>query len=272
MNNSLLTAKNSLALGLALATLAGIASQTASAQNAILAEMYGRGVHAYYSGNNNEANQFLTMAINNGIKDPRAYYFRGIVAHAAGRPYEAEADWQRGAELEAGGSANTMIGRSLARFQGSGRIKLEGIRQQARLQALANAAARSRARYGEIEAAGGMAPRASAAGKPSAPAVTAPPLPDSENPFADDNMAEGDASVSNDDALADAMKDPLAGDPGAAPSAAPADATASPFGEAPAADASPFGDAPADDSNPFGDDGADSNPFGDAGMDSNPFE
>ena len=247
MRKSLLTAVAVAAFGL-------FAPNSASAQNAILAEMYGRGVHAYYSGNNTDANQYLSMAINNGIEDPRAYYFRGMVAHASGRAYEAESDWQRGAELEASGMLNASIGRSLSRFQGSARIKLEQIRQKARLQALATAAARSQQRYGELGASPAPTPSAAPAA-PSVvpatptPAASAPPAPAAaENPFDDGDM--GEANVVADDVLENAMDNPFADEP-AAGDTAPAAGDASPFGDDAGADANPFGDDGAMEDNPF---------------------
>ncbi len=235
---------------------------SASAQDAVLAEMYGRGVHAYYSGRYSDATQYLSTAIDNGIEDPRAYYFRGIVANAEGRTYDAEADWQMGAELEATGRTNTAIGRSLSRFQGMGRIKLEEIRQRARLNALANARARSEQRYGELGVTPpGTTPPTAAAPAARAPAITPPPIPpDTENPFADD-LAEGQPNVAADDALEGAMDDPFGGE--AAP-ATPAPAGPDPFG-GDAGDADPFGGA----ADPFGGDSGDADPFGAAG--GNPF-
>ncbi len=147
--------KTALSLVFAALTLGLMPTGSASAQNAVLAEIYGRGVHAFFCGRNDEATQLLSMAIDNGIQDPRAYYFRGLVAYSSGRIAEAEADWQLGAELEASGQTNPQIGRSLARFQGAGRIKLEEIRQQAQLNALAKAMKRSQQRYGELGGVGG---------------------------------------------------------------------------------------------------------------------
>ena len=114
---------------LAVVSLMLATSPSARGQNAVLAEMYGLGVHAFFACNPIEARKYLSMAIDNGIQDPRAFYFRGIVAYNSGSTYEAEADWQRGAEMEASGRTNAAIGRSLARFQGPGRLKLEGIRR-----------------------------------------------------------------------------------------------------------------------------------------------
>ena len=261
MKHSLLTA-----FVLAATLLGATRTETATAQNAILAEMYGRGVHAYYAGNHTDAYQLLSMAIDNGIQDPRAYYFRGMVAHATGRSYEAEADWRQGAEMEASGRTNPAVGRSLARFQGSARIKLEGMRQQAKLQALADALSRSKQRYGELGAIPGAAdvapPAPSVVPSPTAPAAPAVPPAAGGDPFADD-MAQGQPKVDADDALEGAMNDPFANDAAAAGAAAPAAGDANPFGgDAGGAD-DPFGGG--------GDAGAD--PFGgggDAGME-DPF-
>jgi hypothetical protein len=266
----LISMKNLALTAFALAVPLGLAgSQRAAAQNAILAEMYGRGVHAYNAGNYTDAQQYLSMAIDNGIQDPRAYYFRGMVAHASGNPYLAETDWQVGAELEAAGQVNASIGRSLARFQGAARIELEGIRQQAKLQALAQAMSRSKQRYGElgVEPAGAAAaPPRVAAPPAAAPVAPAAPPAAADDPFAD-NLAEGQPNVVADDALQGAMEDPFAdqGGPAAAP---PADA--SPFGEGTAPADDPFGGAGAD---PFGGGeagGAMEDPFGgtDGGADS----
>lgn len=238
------------ALAITLVSLGLANSPSAQAQTSILADVYGQGVHCYFAGNNEEAYQLLSTAINNGIDDPRAYYFRGIVAEKTGRSYEAESDWRQGAELEARGKVPGNIGRALARYQGHGRLKLEQIRQKAKLDFLALSNARAKQRYGEIEAAEGRVLQAA----PAPPAAMTPPAapPAAENPFADDNL--GAPKVESDDALSDAMTDPFANDPA---TTAPADAT----GDAPAAD--PFGGAPAAD-DPFGGDagGAMDDPFG----------
>lgn len=252
---------------------AALSSGKATAQDAILAEVYGHGVHAYYAGNHSQATQFLTAAIDGGLKDPRAYYFRGIVAHSQGRPYEAEADWKSGAELEASMRGVASVGRSLSRFQGSGRLKLEQIRQSARLAALAGqiapAANTGPAMGLNAAAAPAVTPPVAATPPPAAAAVppvaaaTPPPAPPAaavaDDPFADDgiNMAAGDPAIENDDALGDMTGNPFEDDPaamaGGDPAAAPA--AGDPFGgaggAAPAAD-DPF--APAGDvgSDPFG--------------------
>lgn len=252
----------------------------AQAQNPVLAEMYGRGVHAFFAGQYDDAYQRLSLAIDNGLQDPRAYYFRGLAANASGRQYEAESDWQMGAELEASGKGAGAIGRSLARIQGSSRLQLEAIRQKAKLEAVARTNARSQQRYGELGASpqevSGVTPGAApgAARSPVAPPPT-PPAAGADNPFADDlDMAGGEPRVDSADAFGNVVDNvPMdapaaAGDAPAAGGADPfnapaAGAGADPFG-APAAGAGadPFG-APAGGADPFGAPaGGGADPFG----------
>ncbi len=252
----------------ALFTCLGLAAPCQlTAQDNILGEMYGRGVHAYYAGNYIDAESYLTTAIENGIDDPRAYYFRGILENAQGRTAEAETDWAEGAKMEASGTTNVDVGRSLSRFQGSARLKLEEIRRLARLQALTGAPTRSQIRMNEIKAA--VPPAKSTVAAPPVPRssrpVAAPPTPPAaDNPFANDTgLAAGQPQVEQDDALAGAMNNPFKDDAAAAPAAAggadvfggaDAAAGADPFGAAaPAAGGDPFGaPAPAAGGDPFG--------------------
>lgn len=245
------------------------------AQSAVLTEIYGRGVHAYNSGKYAQAAEWLNMAINNGLKDPRAYYFRGLAAIASGRSYEAESDFQQGADLEARGGFGSSVGQSLSRVQGSTRLKLELIREKARLQFVASGQARSQARYGElgVEPAGmSAAPGAGRAIAPSRVAVP-PPAPAAGNPFADD--LDQDPMVESNDALEDAVANAKAEtDASAAGSSTQPDAGGGdPFGGGSAPADDPFGgsSAPADD--PFGGSSAPADdPFGGGGaMDSDPF-
>ncbi|TWT53467.1 hypothetical protein Pla22_10960 [Rubripirellula amarantea] len=247
-------------LTVALAVPMIVSGPEAQGQNAILSNLYGQGVHATYAGKYQDAYDYLSMAINSGSKDPRVYYFRGIVADRMGRPYESESDWQQGAVLEAQGKIVGSIGRALSRFQGQGRMKLEAIRQKAKLQYLAESAMRSQQRFGEIQAAEGDVLRAA----PSRPAPPpAPPIAGDDNPFGDDTS---EPEVEADDALEGAMDDPFGDAPAGT---APADAGDAFDADAPAAD-DPFGgsgDSPAGDDDPFG--GSSDDPFG--GSDDDPF-
>jgi hypothetical protein len=248
---------------LAMTAFGGLNATSASAQNqsVILAETYGQGVHAFNGGRLSDAVEFFSLAIDNGSQDPRAYYFRGIVNYVSGRPEEAVKDWQAGASIEALGGPNPSIGRSLARFQGNGRLMLEQIRQSARIKALAEANARSQRRYGEIQATDEN--RAIVRPTPRVPSrpVTPPTTPPAAaNPFASGTSGQGAPTKMGDDALAGAMKEPFDDKPAAAGGGAAA-AGADPFGGggAPAAGADPFGGggAPAaGGADPFGGGGA----------------
>lgn len=266
--------------------LAGVIALTATvsgtachAQSAVLSEIYGRGVHAFHAGQYDQASQWLNMAIDNGYRDPRAYYFLGLSAAATGREVEAEGDFQQGAEIEAGGAFGNSVGRALARVQGPTRLKLEQIRETARLTALAKGQARSKARYGELGADGAApqnntapataAPNTAVPGVKAAPAparprsaparprgVMAPAVPASENPFADD--MDTDPIVESNDVLE-----------GVADNAVPAEDEAAAAPE-PSGEGSPF-DAPGSDpfANPGGGGGAE-DPFG--GVSDDPFD
>ncbi|QDV56746.1 hypothetical protein [Rosistilla oblonga] len=256
------------------------------AQSPVLAELYGRGVHAYYCGDLIDAHRYLSMAIDNGSRDPRAHYFRGVVNAATGRQLEAEADWQLGAQLEIQGEYGAGIGRALQRVQGPVRMEMENIRQLARLEYRANQSAKNQARYNDLKAAEGEVLRGNKPAAPAAPAAPAPAAPaapaaggDTNNPFDDKAAAPGEP-------VPDAKNNPFNDDP--AEPAAPA-AGADPFGggaepAAPAADADPFGapapaapapaaPAPAPAADPFGGGdpfGGDAAPAGDGDM-SDPF-
>lgn len=238
----------------------------AYAQNGILTELYGNGVHAYYSHDYARAYDLLSRAIGGGLNDPRAYYFRGLTNIATGRPDEAEADMRVGAQLEATGNFGPLVGRALTRVQGTQRMQIELIRQQARLEHRAAAADRDRQRYSDAQEAEAQVLRTPPRPRtppplPGRPAAAAPAA-DAPTPFDDDAMAPGQPTVQSADALEDAMVDPFADDAAPAPAqAAPSEAPASdPFG-APPAGGDPFGAPPAGD-DPFGAPPAGGDPFG----------
>ena len=70
-------------------------------QDELLADLYGRGVHAYFEGELNTAHKFFSDAIEQKTQDPRCYYFRGATYTRLGRPDQATKDFQAGALLEA---------------------------------------------------------------------------------------------------------------------------------------------------------------------------
>lgn len=118
--------------------LAGTVSAAARSDDDRAIEAFGQGVHAYYEGHFAEANTLLSEAIKDGSNDPRPYFFRGIVRQLTGQDQLADADFQKGAEIEL-----TPIGRSfdvddsLERVQGKVRIVIEQYRREALARAKA---------------------------------------------------------------------------------------------------------------------------------------
>lgn len=145
----------------------------AGAQEKVLFDYYGLGVHSYFSNDDQTAYDRLTLAIDSGFKDPRAYYFRGIAASRQGRLDEAKVDFEEGARIEAmGAELPVRVGKALERIQGSLRSEIEEIRRRARLNFLNESRERRRQRQGGIENSPPMvAPETVRPG----PAVTVPP-------------------------------------------------------------------------------------------------
>ncbi len=102
-------------------------------QDQALEHGYGFGVHAFFAGDYQRAHDDLDQVIQTGSRDPRAWYFRGLSALKLGRIDEAEADFERGADIEAAAAADWPVGRSLERIQGPQRIVLERHRVRARM-------------------------------------------------------------------------------------------------------------------------------------------
>jgi hypothetical protein len=194
-------------------------------QDSLLEEMYGRGVHAYFSHNYKEANELLTAAIKAGSRDPRAYYFRGLTFSRLGRPDEATADFDAGAVLEATSGEPYPIGRSLERIQGSERLALETHRRQARLAVHNAQTTRDDARLETTRNAEGDALR-----DPSRVAPAGAPLPEAADPS--DPFGAGGAPAP--------APAPLP-EPAPAPAPFPAPVPADPVTPAPAP-ADPFGE------------------------------
>ncbi len=158
------------------------------ADDALLEQFYGNGVHAFNAGDYVGAHAALTSAIKGGTNDPRAYYFRGLAYLRLGRNEEARADFQKGAELEAGESADVYpVNRSLERIQGSQRQMLEQFRLGVQAAAIQRREAVRRARYEEqVRAEHDVLRKVKPNELPAGP--TAAPTPEAttplENPFA----------------------------------------------------------------------------------------
>lgn len=119
---------------LSLSLLAGSAS---AVRADILDELYGSGVHAYFAGQTDKAEELFNEAIQSGSRDPRVYYFRGLnqIRSQGGQVEIGAADFEQGAILEAQGNKVGEISRSLARVQGPARLAIETARRRARLAA-----------------------------------------------------------------------------------------------------------------------------------------
>ncbi len=118
------------------------------ADDAVLGQMYGSGVHAYFSRDYVKAYQYLTSAIEGGTSDPRCFYFRGLTYVRLGREPEAEMDFAKGAKLESRDFDRFYnVARSLERIQGNTRLALEQHRVEARMAALKQAEEARRTRY-----------------------------------------------------------------------------------------------------------------------------
>ena len=109
---------------------------------------YGKGVHAFFSGQDRKAYRELTRSIEADSKDPRCSYFRALVNLRLGRSEAAKVDMVRGAWLEVEDvDGYYPVDLSLERIQGRDRLLLEKYRQQARIDAALQDKARQRKRY-----------------------------------------------------------------------------------------------------------------------------
>jgi hypothetical protein len=224
---------------LALAAILGAgAFGTTWAQEGPITETYGRGVHAFFAGDYFKAHELLSLAVDSGSQDPRAYYFRGLCNAHTGREEEAKVDWRQAAEMEYKGQSSVGVGRALLRIQGEPRLQLEAIRHQVRLELRNQTDANAQQRYEQGEAVQPSVTRDLE--KTPLPPATA----SGSNPFAKDDDGTP-AEVSD---AAPGSDDPAAGD-------------------APAAD-TPAGE---DGANPFEDDAGAAAKEGDAATETDPF-
>ena len=173
--------------------LSNVSSQ---GQEATALQLYGSGVHAYFSLDYSRAHEYLTAAIKAGGSDPRCYYFRGLCYLRLGRPEQAKADFLKGAELERTGSGGYNVGRALERIQGADRATIEQYRVEARLVLLQQSESSRHARE-EVDRqsqrrvmaesvpapAPAPGPPAAPAGATAAPAAAAPATAATPAPF-----------------------------------------------------------------------------------------
>jgi hypothetical protein len=250
-------------VGIAAAALAVSAASPVAAQDSLLQDLYGRGVHAFFGQQYAEAHELFTEAIDAGSRDPRNHYFRGLCLSRLGRPEESQKDFTTGAELELSADQIYNVSISLQRVQGPDRLRLERSRSTARLTIYQRDMKQKLARYEEQRQAEQTVQRKPAA--PAADTTAAPATPAAEAGAEGDLFAEG--------------KTEKAPEKPAAPAAGAAAAADDPFGDEkpaakPAAD-DPFGADPAEEkpemkeepgaepkgnADPFADDAGDAKP------------
>jgi hypothetical protein len=205
----------------------------AEAQQAVMDEFYGNGVHNFYDRDFFQAMNNLSVAIDGGSKDPRAYYYRGLAKMRTGDHYGAQADMQMGAQFESADIDGFYpVSKALERVQGSERRELERYRALARAQARDRQLRRDAVRYEQRRRNEAQVLRAVPVGPPPAPLGVAPAT------------AIGGAAPAGAPATAPETTAPAA----APPATPPPPASDDPFGDAPAE--TPAADAPASDS-PF---------------------
>ncbi len=99
-------------------------------------EAFGLGVHSYFGGNFEIANQQLSAAIEANTGDPRPYFFRGLVQQRMEQPKLASGDFKKGAEIEWGSVGQSFdVDDSLERIQGPIRLEIEKYRREAAVRA-----------------------------------------------------------------------------------------------------------------------------------------
>ncbi len=208
------------------------------ADEAVLDQLYGDGVHAYFSSDATTAFNALTTAIQSGSHDPRVYYFRALAEMRLGRQDDAGADLQKGAALEAADvNGRFIVSQALERIQGQPRAAIEQYRENARSVAVQHEMRQKQGIYDQAR------PNETTVLRRELPPAEVMPAPAPQKPaVAADATAPAEKPVEG--------VDPFAGGaakPADKPAVAPADAAA------PAAEAKPAakaGDAPVAD--PFG--------------------
>ena len=135
-------------VALGLMAAGGIWCAGASAQDAVLEELYGSGVHEFFSGNYAQSIADLTTAASGGSRDPRVYYFRAMAYLRMGDAQNSQADMEKGSAMECA-DVNQFypVSKSLERVQGSGRLALERHRTKARAEIHMREERRNAARY-----------------------------------------------------------------------------------------------------------------------------
>ncbi len=109
----------------------------AQGQQPSVRALYGRGVTAYFTKDYKAGHALLSQAVDQGTKDPRAHYFRGLCALKLDRAGDAKIDFENAANLEFNTRSKADVPRALEKVQGPERRQIEAIRREFRRQAAA---------------------------------------------------------------------------------------------------------------------------------------
>ena len=117
--------------------------------------IYGKGVHAFFDRNYEEAVAILLQAEKIESIDPRLYYFLGLAYLRQDKTEKADQYFKQAAQLEYSGRAarDYKVGEALRRIQGSDRLRIEKIRIEERANARIREQQQREARYGSENAA-----------------------------------------------------------------------------------------------------------------------
>jgi hypothetical protein len=133
--------------------LIGLVGTCALGQDEGAAELYGRGLHAYFVGDYDVAVGLLSESIAKNGSDPRAYYFRGLARASASGLASGAVDFTKGADIEVNQADRPVydINGALQRVQGSLRLELEKVRAATRKAAVERQRKRDQVRYEELK-------------------------------------------------------------------------------------------------------------------------
>ena len=127
--------------------------------------IYGKGVHAFFDQNYEEAVKILSKIEELKTNDPRPYYFMGLAHLRQKHTEQADQYFKQAAQMEYSGRAlrHYAVPESLRRIQGEERLRIEKVREEERTNARVRDQRTQEARYGAENAAAREALRHSAA-------------------------------------------------------------------------------------------------------------
>ena len=110
----------------------------------------GKGVHAFFDRNYEEAVKIMSKAEELDVEDPRPYYFLGLAFLRQKENEKAEQYLRKAAQLEFNGHAlrDYAVSEALRRIQGTERMRIEMIRSEERTNARIREQRVREARYG----------------------------------------------------------------------------------------------------------------------------